>query len=67
MEEEERVVIVNAENIEEYLHEALIDFGYAPVMEEVELIADLFMDYMLMIGLIDGVLVDDPDAVDEDE
>lgn len=59
MEEREFDIAIDTEEIAEFLFTALIDFGLAPDMEEVELIADLMFDYLLAKGAIDELDVED--------
>ena len=54
----EMEVIIDTEEIAEFFFKELLKRGYAPVVEELEEIADITFDYLLMKCIIDEELED---------
>ena len=54
----EMEVIIDTEEIAEFFFQELLKRGYAPVVEELEEIADITFDYLLMKCIIDEELED---------
>ena len=54
----EMEVVIDTEEIAEFFFQELLKRGYAPVVEELEEIADITFDYLLMKCIIDEELED---------
>ncbi len=52
---DEKDVIIDTEEIEEFLFNELIKRGFAPWKKEVEEIADIVFDYLISIDVIEDV------------
>jgi len=52
---DEKDVIIDTEEIEEFLFNELIKRGFAPGKKEVEEIADIVFDYLISIDVIEDV------------
>jgi hypothetical protein len=44
--------IIKEEDIEEYIHNKLIKHGLVPSESEIEIVAHIFFDYMVDLGVI---------------
>lgn len=51
------MILINEDEIAEYVYEELIEEGYAPKVEEVKIIAEILLDFMFLKGLL-GVIDD---------
>lgn len=49
----EHTLLIKTEDIADFLFNALPDFGLVPTEDEVNLLADLFFDYLVHISFID--------------
>lgn len=52
-------VVIDTEEMAEYIYERLIERGYVPKREEVEELADIFFDFLLDYGVIEEEEYDD--------
>jgi YozD-like protein len=53
--EEIREVVIDSEEIEEFVHDNLTKRGFVPSEDEVETLADIFFDFLIEKGVIDEV------------
>lgn len=52
-------VLIDTEEISEYLFDALVEFGLVPTEEEVDLIADLMFDFLIAKSFIDEEIIEE--------
>lgn len=57
---EERILIIDTEEIKEFFYQELVKRGFAPTEEEAEELADICFDYLYEIGIIENIDGDDP-------
>jgi hypothetical protein len=48
-------IILDSEKMAEFIYEALIATGYAPVFEEIEVVTDIVFDYLVSEEIIEDM------------